>query len=183
MQKRTNFSRWGYSHQVHCNNSFFALGNTTLFTVDGSGLVTTQSTFDFESVKSYLLVITVADGGSPQFTTYVTVTVQVTGTNEYAPVFSNSTRTVSHSEVRYLLFLPALLDTNLPRGEGWKGDSYDPFEVPPHPYPIPQTMKDRNLGVFNARDSYVPSSGSLMTRVAWNLLKEEPLFWHPHPKT
>ena len=98
--------------------SFFALGNTTLFTVDGSGLVTTQSTFDFESVKSYLLVITVADGGSPQFTTYVTVTVQVTGTNEYAPVFSNSTHTVSHSEVRYLLFSPALLDTNLPRGEG-----------------------------------------------------------------
>ena len=46
----------------------------------------------------------------------------------------------------------------------------------PHPYPIPQTMKDRNLGVVNARDSYVPSSGSLMTRVAWNLLKEEPSF-------
>ena len=133
MQKRTNFSIWSYSHQVRCNNSFFALGNTTLFTVDGSGLVTTQSTFDFESVKSYLLVITVADGGSPQFTTYATVTVQITGTNEYAPVFSNSTHTVSHSEVRYPLFLPALLDTNLPRGEGWKGDSYDPFEVPPIP--------------------------------------------------
>ena len=98
--------------------SFFALGNTTLFTVDGSGLVTTQSTFDFESVKSYLLVITVADGGSPQFTTYATVTVQITGTNEYAPVFSNSTHTVSHSEVRYPLFLSALLDTNLPRGDG-----------------------------------------------------------------
>ena len=115
-------------------------------------------------MKSYLLVITVADGGSPQFTTYVTVTVQVTGTNEYTPVFSNSTHTVSHSEVRHLLFLPALLDTNLPiRGT-------------PHPYPIPQTMKDRNLEMVNARDSYVPSSGSLMTRVAWNLLKEEPLF-------
>ena len=69
-------------------------------------------------MKSYLLVITVADGGSPRFTTYVTVTVEITGTNEYAPVFSNSTHTVSHSEVRHLLFLPALLDTNLTRGEG-----------------------------------------------------------------
>ena len=121
-------------------------------------------------MKSYLLVITVADGGSPQFTTYVTVTVQVTGTNEYAPVFSNSTHTISHSEVRYPLFLPPLLDTNLPRGMGEKGTHTT------HPYPIPQTVKDRNLGVVNARDSYVPSSGSLMTRVAWNLLKEEPSF-------
>ena len=120
-------------------------------------------------------MITVADGGSPQFTTYATVTVQITGTNEYAPVFSNSTHTVSHSEVRYPLFLPALLDTNLPRGDGKRG-LIRPIRGTPHPYPIPQTMKDRNLGVFNARDSYVPNSGSVMTRVAWNLLKEEPLF-------
>ena len=32
-------------------------GNTTMFAVDGSGLVTTLSTFDFETVKSYLLVL------------------------------------------------------------------------------------------------------------------------------
>lgn len=68
-------------------------------------------------MKSYLLVITVADGGSLQFTTYVIVTAQVTGTNEYAPVFSNSTHTVSHSEVRCHVVLPALLNTNLPRGD------------------------------------------------------------------
>ena len=121
-------------------------------------------------------MITVADGGSPQFTTYVTVTVQVTDTNEYAPVFSNSTHTVSHSEVRYLLFF-AIFTGHEPtqRGRVKKG-FIRPIRGTPHPYQIPQTMKDRNLGVVNARDSYVPSSGSLMARVAWNLLKEEPLF-------
>ncbi|KAJ7379359.1 Protocadherin Fat 4 [Desmophyllum pertusum] len=73
-------------------------GNTTVFNVDGSGLVTTLVALDFESIKSYLLVVTITDGGSPQFSTNTTVSVQVTGTNEFAPVFSNSTYTVSHSE-------------------------------------------------------------------------------------
>ena len=69
-------------------------------------------------MKSYLLVITVADGGSPQFTTYVTVTVQVTSTNEYAPVFSNSTHTVSQSEVRcYVVF--ASFTGHEPTQRGW----------------------------------------------------------------
>ena len=77
------------------------LGNTTVFSVDGNGLVTTLVTLDFESVKSYLLVVTVTDGGSPQFSTDTTVSVQVTGTNEFTPVFSNSTYSVSHSEVSY----------------------------------------------------------------------------------
>ena len=77
------------------------LGNTTVFSVDGNGLVTTLVALDFESVKSYLLVVTVTDGGSPQFSTDVTVSVQVTGTNEFTPVFSNSTYSVSHSEVSY----------------------------------------------------------------------------------
>ena len=75
------------------------LGNTTVFSVDGNGLVTTLTALDFESVKSYLLVVTVADGGSPQFSTDTTVSIQVTGTNEFTPVFSNSTYSVSHSEV------------------------------------------------------------------------------------
>ena len=79
----------------------FTLGNATLFAVDGSGLVTTLSSLDFESVKSYLLVITVTDGGSPQFTTDIGVSIQVTGTNEFSPVFSNSSYTVSHSEVSF----------------------------------------------------------------------------------
>ena len=77
------------------------LGNTTVFSVDGNGLVTTLVALDFESVKSYLLVVTVTDEGSPQFSTDVTVSVQVTGTNEFTPVFSNSTYSVSHSEVSY----------------------------------------------------------------------------------
>ena len=77
------------------------LGNTTVFSVDGNGLVTTLTALDFESVKSYLLVITVTDGGSHQFSTDTTVSVQVTGTNEFTPVFSNSTYSVSHSEVSY----------------------------------------------------------------------------------
>ena len=67
--------------------------------MDGSGLVTTLVALDFESVKSYLLVVTVSDGGSPQFSTDATVSVQVTGTNEFSPVFSNSTYVVSYSEV------------------------------------------------------------------------------------
>ena len=77
------------------------LGNTTVFSVDGNGLVTTLVALNFESVKSYLLVVTVTDGGFPQFSTDVTVSVQVTGTNEFTPVFSNSTYSVSHSEVSY----------------------------------------------------------------------------------
>ena len=77
------------------------LGNTTVFSVDGNGLVTTLVALDFESVKSYLLVVTVMDEGSPQFSTDVTVSVQVTGTNGFTPVFSNSTYSVSHSEVSY----------------------------------------------------------------------------------
>ena len=72
-----------------------------MLSVDGNGLVTTLMALDFESVKSYLLVITVTDGGSPQFSTDTTVSVQVTGTNELKPVFSNSTYSVSHSEVSY----------------------------------------------------------------------------------
>ena len=70
-----------------------------MFAVDGSGLVTTLSSLDFETVKSYLLVITVTDGGSPQFSTDIAVSVQVTGANEFSPVFSNSTYTASHLEV------------------------------------------------------------------------------------
>ena len=70
-----------------------------MFAVDGSGLVTTLSTFDFETVKSYLLVITVTDGGSPQFTTDISVSVQVTGSNEFSPIFSQSEYNASHSEV------------------------------------------------------------------------------------
>ena len=70
-----------------------------MFSVDGNGLVTTLVAVDFESVKSYLLVVTVTDGGSPQFSTDTTVSVQVTGTNEFTPIFSNSTYSVSHSEV------------------------------------------------------------------------------------
>jgi len=75
------------------------LGNTTVFSVDGNDLVKTSTALDFESVKSYLLVVTVTDGGSPQFSTDATVSIQVTGTNEFSPVFSNSTYSVSHSEV------------------------------------------------------------------------------------
>lgn len=68
--------------------------------MNGDGLVTTLVTLDFEAIKSYLLVITVSDGGSPKLTTNVTVSIQVTGVNEFSPVFSNSTNyAVSHSEV------------------------------------------------------------------------------------
>lgn len=81
------------------------LGNTTVFSVDGNGLVTTLTAVDFESIKSYLLVVTVTDGGSPQFSTDTTVSVQVTGINEFLPVFSNSTYAVSHLEVSFFNFL------------------------------------------------------------------------------
>lgn len=81
------------------------LGNTTVFSVDGNGLVTTLTAVDFESIKSYLLVVTVTDGGSPQFSTDTTVSVQVTGVNEFSPVFSNSTYAVSHLEVSFFNFL------------------------------------------------------------------------------
>ena len=77
----------------------FLSGNTTAFGVNGDGLVTTLVTLDFEAIKSYLLVITVSDGGSPKLTTNVTVSIQVTGVNEFSPVFSNSTYAVNHSEV------------------------------------------------------------------------------------
>ena len=77
-----------------------------MFNVDGSGLVTTLVGLDFESIKSYLLVVTITDGGSPQFSTNATVSVQVTGTNEFAPVFSNSAYAVSHSEVSYSVSPP-----------------------------------------------------------------------------
>lgn len=75
-----------------------------MFSVDGNGLVTTLMVLDFESIKSYLLVVTVTDGGLPQFSTDTTVSVQLTGTNEFSPVFSNSTYAVSHSEVSYSVF-------------------------------------------------------------------------------
>lgn len=81
------------------------LGNTTVFSVDGNGLVTTLVALDFESIKSYLLVVTVTDGGSPQFSTDTTVSVQVTGVNEFSPVFSNATYAVSYLEVSFFNFL------------------------------------------------------------------------------
>ena len=98
-----------------------------MFAVDGNGLVTTLMTLDFESVKSYLLVVTVTDGGSPQFSTDTTVSIQVTGTNEFSPVFSNSTYAVSHSEVSYSVLI--YLSFRTPAQKKTSTISYEPSQL------------------------------------------------------
>lgn len=76
-----------------------SLGNSTLFQVSATGLVTTAGALDYESVKEYVLVITVTDGGTVTKSSQVTVSVQVSGANEHAPVFGSSLYSVSHLEV------------------------------------------------------------------------------------
>ena len=47
-------------------------------------------TLDYETVKSYALVITVTDGGVTSLSAEVSVTVSVSAVNEHAPVFTSS---------------------------------------------------------------------------------------------
>lgn len=58
-----------------------------------------MTSLDHEAVKSYMLVVTVADGGVPQLSFGVAVSVQVTGVNEFTPLFGNSTYSVIYAEV------------------------------------------------------------------------------------
>ncbi|KAK3732012.1 hypothetical protein QZH41_016882, partial [Actinostola sp. cb2023] len=75
-------------------------GNSTIFRVSSSGLVTTKGLLDYESDTSYVLVITVIDGGETvQLSSEVTISVEVTGINEFAPSFGQQLYSVSYLEI------------------------------------------------------------------------------------
>lgn len=65
----------------------FRLGN---FSISSNGTLSVADTLDYESVSSYVLSITVSDGGVSSLSTEVSVHVSVSAVNEHPPVFTSS---------------------------------------------------------------------------------------------
>ncbi|KAK2158072.1 hypothetical protein LSH36_178g06015 [Paralvinella palmiformis] len=71
------------------------------FDVDANtGVVTVASgaSIDYETTTNYTLTLRVSDSGSPALTSDVIVTVQITGVNEVAPVFSPTSYSININE-------------------------------------------------------------------------------------
>lgn len=69
-------------------------GNTfsTLFAVDASGVITTNTntSFDYETTTSYAILVRVKDGGAISLSFTATVYVSITDVNEYPPNFQST---------------------------------------------------------------------------------------------
>lgn len=73
---------------VYTISSVNLLPSNGLFTVDTQGRLTLAlSTLNFETVKSYSVLVTVRDSGKSQLTTTATVKLEVSDINEHLPVF------------------------------------------------------------------------------------------------
>ncbi|XP_035677121.1 protocadherin Fat 4-like [Branchiostoma floridae] len=68
------------------------------FNVDSTGQLTVSTGLDYENTTQYQLTITVADNGSPSLSTEVAVTMEITGVNEFQPVFTLNPYSVSINE-------------------------------------------------------------------------------------
>ena len=65
-----------------------------IFDIRADGTVATIDVLDYETVQEYDLQVSVADGGTPPFSTSVMIRVSVTPVNEFAPIFSQQEYTM-----------------------------------------------------------------------------------------
>lgn len=70
----------------------------TPFAIDGSGVITVNADFDYETTSFYSLVITVSDGGATVLSSTANVYVSITDVNEADPVFTSQPTTASVAE-------------------------------------------------------------------------------------
>ncbi|KAI8511673.1 hypothetical protein Bbelb_107730 [Branchiostoma belcheri] len=68
------------------------------FHVSNTGQLTVSTGLDYENTTEYQLTITVSDDGSPSLSAEVTVSMEITGENEFQPVFSLNPYSVSINE-------------------------------------------------------------------------------------
>ncbi|XP_077988033.1 protocadherin Fat 4-like [Glandiceps talaboti] len=66
---------------------------STLFSIDSDGLLTLDSTLDYETAESHAIAVHIYDGGVPSLSSTVVVNVIVTPVNEFDPVLSPSVST------------------------------------------------------------------------------------------
>ncbi|XP_077987920.1 protocadherin Fat 4-like [Glandiceps talaboti] len=66
---------------------------STLFSIDSDGLLTLDSTLDYETAESHAITVHIYDGGVPSLSSTVVVNVIVTPVNEFDPVLSPSVST------------------------------------------------------------------------------------------
>lgn len=73
---------------------------STLFQVDASGGISTDAstTFDYETIDSYSILLHVTDAGTPSLTFTATVNVEITDINEHDPAFQSTPYTTNHQE-------------------------------------------------------------------------------------
>ena len=70
-----------------------------LFTVASSGSVLLQQQLDFESTTAYNITVACSDAGTPALTSTATLIVEVSGINEYPPVFEQNSYNFSIPEI------------------------------------------------------------------------------------
>ncbi|XP_019645840.1 PREDICTED: protocadherin Fat 4-like [Branchiostoma belcheri] len=68
------------------------------FHVGSTGQLTVSTGLDYENTTEYQLTITVSDDGSPSLSAEVTVSMEITGENEFQPVFTLNPYSVSINE-------------------------------------------------------------------------------------
>ncbi|XP_052086465.1 protocadherin Fat 4-like [Mytilus californianus] len=69
-----------------------ASGDTSSkFSISGNDIVTTATAVDYEVEKSFTLIITATDQGSPANTGTTTVKISVTSVNEFPPIWTDAT--------------------------------------------------------------------------------------------
>ncbi|XP_066284098.1 cadherin-23-like [Branchiostoma lanceolatum] len=68
------------------------------FHVDSTGQLTVSTGLNYENTTEYQITITVSDDGSPSLSTVVIVTMEITGVNEFQPVFTLNPYGVSINE-------------------------------------------------------------------------------------
>ena len=74
-------------------------GNTdNTFSVDSSGAVKATTALDYETTQQYTLIVQVSDGGSPPRSQNVTVSVSVVPSNEFTPVVTNDSYSLTLQE-------------------------------------------------------------------------------------
>ncbi len=75
-------------------------GDGGAFVVNSStGVISTSSSLDYETLQEYKITVQASDAGSPPLTTTTTVIITITGVNEHTPQFTpNNTYTVTAAE-------------------------------------------------------------------------------------
>ena len=73
-------------------------GNSALFFISATGILTIASNFDYEDTSSFIILVRISDNGTPVLSSTATARLSIRDVNEHEPSFQMSTYTVNLNE-------------------------------------------------------------------------------------